>query len=200
MFSASKLCQSSSISGPSATVKPPPRKICSMRRRDARDGMQPAERLAAAGQSDVHGIAGELRRELLVFELSAARIQRRGQRFLRFVDFRARSLARLGVHRPERLELRGDLALLAEQANANLLQFLDVGRARDFRARGLNERLHFRQPASADCLSPSAQSHRMRPDRSSRCRRAPCGRSPAPPGSGRRSACCKTSRERVLRR
>src|SRR5689334_4716683 len=41
MFSASKLCQSSSISGPSATTKPPPRKICSMRRRERVTGCSP---------------------------------------------------------------------------------------------------------------------------------------------------------------
>src|SRR5262245_18465327 len=105
--------------------------------------MQSADRLTAAGQGDVHGVAGELRRELLSFERSTACVQRRGQRFLRLIDLCARELACLGIHRPERLELRGDLALLAEQSDADLLQILDVGRARDFRARSLNERLHY---------------------------------------------------------
>src|SRR5688572_14075654 len=126
----------------------------------ARDRMQPAETLAPARQRDVDGIAGELRRKLLGFERGAARIQRCAQRFLRFIDLRARGLARFGIHRPERLELRGDLAFLAEQADPNLLQFLDVGRARDFRARGLNERLHhaaFSRLSFAFCaITPNA--------------------------------------------
>ena len=55
MFSASKQCHSSSISGPSTIAKPMRVKISSIRSRTTRQRMAMAERRRAAGQRDVDG-------------------------------------------------------------------------------------------------------------------------------------------------
>jgi hypothetical protein len=107
----------------------------------ARDRMQAAKRLATAGQRHIDGIARELRREFLGFERRAPRVERLRERVLRFVDLRAGGATRFRIHRAQRLEQRGDLALLAEQPHADLLEILDARGLGDFAADGVGERL-----------------------------------------------------------
>ena len=108
----------------------------------ARDRMQPADRLAAARQRDVDGIARELRRELLRFERGATLIRAllTSASFASLI-FAPAARRASGSIAPSDLQQRGDLAFLAEQANANLFEFLDVAAPRDLRARACDESL-----------------------------------------------------------
>ena len=76
LFSAVKLYQSVSISGPSATSKPIEAKIASMRSQRLAHRMHAAGAAAAAGQGDVERLRRELGFELRVGERGAARDQR----------------------------------------------------------------------------------------------------------------------------
>jgi len=99
-------------------------------------GMQPPAGLAAPGQGDIDGIGVELLFQLLRFQCTASLIQCIGQCRLRLVDGRACDATRFRIHGTEGFQQRGDFALLAQQANANILQrrnlgtLLDLGKRR----------------------------------------------------------------------
>ena len=88
----------------------------------AGDRVQPARGLAASRLRDVDAIGGESPRELGPLEVDAPRFERRGDLVPERIDARARSLALGGIERRQRLELRRDGALLAEQLDLELLE------------------------------------------------------------------------------
>ncbi len=129
MLSAVKLWKSSSISGPSATLKPISPKIAMISSMVWRDRVDAAFIFGAAGQGEVERLARELGVEGRAGEgrLLAHRWRWRLRR-VSDVDLGAECLALLRGHRPQRLHQAGDFALLAQRVDAHLFQRID-GRA-----------------------------------------------------------------------
>src|SRR5690606_15365097 len=105
----------------------------------ARDRVQPADPLPPAWERDIHRIARELLRQGLLFEFRTLVLDRAEQLVLCFIDPCAGRTACFGIHAAERLEQRGDLALLTEQADTHLLELIDARAPRNVGARALDD-------------------------------------------------------------
>ena len=84
------------------------------------------------GKRQVELLGREPPIELGIFERGLAAGQRIGDRFAQRVDLGRFGGARIGVHRPQRLQLGGDFARFAEHPDAQRLDRRQVGRACDF--------------------------------------------------------------------
>ena len=100
-----------------------------MRRRARLTGMQAAGLLAAARLRDVDAARGELPLELGLLERRLTLGHRRRQLVAHGVDARAGLAALVGRERAQRLEQRGDRALLAEQLDLERLELREAAQA-----------------------------------------------------------------------
>ena len=153
----------------------------------ARDGMQPAALWPRPGSVTSTASRGELRCELLrCSSSSAARVERRGQRFLALVDRAPAALRALG--RPASHRALLSCAVIAPflpsrrtRICSRVVGSMSPPRAADLpRAAAIDAADCIRTAcaASARLLLRLLRDHaESRRDRAPRCRRAPCGRS-----------------------
>ena len=127
MLSAVKLCQSSSISGPSATAKPRSAKISASSSITWLTGWTDPLRRLARRQRQVEPLGRQPPVELGILQRRLARGDRRRHGLAQRVDPRPFAAALLGRHRAQRLEQGGDLARLAERRDAHRVERGEVG-------------------------------------------------------------------------
>ena len=106
MFSAPKLCQSVSTSGPSAMLKPMAPKIAAISSIGAADRMDRGRRRGARRQRDVDPLGGEPCGERRRVQCRAARLDPRRELVLQPVERGAALAAQLGRGRAQILEQR----------------------------------------------------------------------------------------------
>ena len=172
MLRAVKLWKSSSISGPSATVKPISPKMATISSMVWLTGWMRPSASGRGGRVTSTRSLGEARVQRGPGEVRLARVEGGGDRLLQGVQALAGLAPLLGAEPAEGLHELGDLALLAQGLDPDLLQILQrgcgLGRPQPL-VPDLVQLLH-------DLPNPQKEKGRlMRPLRSSRLARASSG-------------------------